>query len=30
MLDYYSRAHLAEMQARLRKVLDASLQLPRP
>ena len=29
-LDDYSRAHLAEMQARLRKVLDASLQLPRP
>ncbi len=29
-LDDYSRAHLFETQARIRKVLDASLQLPRP
>jgi len=29
-LDDYSRAHLGEMQMRIRKVLDASLQLPRP
>ncbi|NDC63067.1 MAG: DUF5117 domain-containing protein [Planctomycetia bacterium] len=29
-LDDYSRAHLGEMQARIRKVLDASLELPRP
>ena len=29
-LDDYSRAHLGEMQARIRKVLDASLQLPAP
>jgi hypothetical protein len=29
-LDDYSRAHLGEMQARIRKVLDASVQLPSP
>jgi hypothetical protein len=29
-LDDYSRAHLTELQARIRKVLDASLELPRP
>ena len=29
-LDDYSRAHLGELQARIRKVLDASLELPRP
>ncbi|MFM9058640.1 MAG: zinc-dependent metalloprotease [Planctomycetaceae bacterium] len=29
-LDDMSRAHLGEMQARIRKVLDASLELPRP
>ena len=29
-LDDYSRAHLGEMQARIRKVLDASLELPGP
>ncbi|MFM1995668.1 MAG: hypothetical protein RLZZ111_55, partial [Planctomycetota bacterium] len=29
-LDDYSRAHLVEMQARIRKVLDAGLQLPGP
>ena len=29
-LDDYSRAHLGELQARIRKVLDASLDLPRP
>ena len=29
-LDDYSRAHLGEMQGRIRKILDASLELPRP
>jgi len=29
-LDDYSKAHVAEMQARIRKVLDARLELPRP
>ena len=29
-LDDYSRAHLGEIQARIRKVLDASLELPSP
>ncbi len=29
-LDDYSRAHLGEMRERIRKVLDASLQLPSP
>jgi fructose-1,6-bisphosphatase/sedoheptulose 1,7-bisphosphatase-like protein len=29
-LDDYSRAHLVEMQARIRKVLDASIQLQGP
>ena len=29
-LDDYSRAHLGELQARIRKVLDASVELPRP
>jgi hypothetical protein len=29
-LDDYSRAHLVDMQARIRKVLDASIQLPGP
>ncbi len=29
-LDAYSRAHLAEMQARIRAVLEARLALPRP
>jgi hypothetical protein len=29
-LDDYSRAHLGELQARIRKVLDAGLELPRP
>mgnify|MGYP006267922963 CR=1 FL=1 len=29
-LDDYSRAHLGEVQARIRKVLDASLELSRP
>jgi hypothetical protein len=29
-LDSYSRAHLVDMQARIRKVLDARLELPRP
>jgi hypothetical protein len=29
-LDDYSRAHLTELQARIRKVLDASLELSRP
>lgn len=29
-LDDYSRAHLTELQARIKKVLDASLELPRP
>jgi hypothetical protein len=29
-LDDYSRAHLTELQARVKKVLDASLELPRP
>ncbi|MFM8803611.1 MAG: zinc-dependent metalloprotease [Planctomycetia bacterium] len=29
-LDDYSRAHLGEMQARIRKVLDSSVQLPSP
>ena len=29
-LDDYSRAHLAELQARIRKVLDASIELASP
>ncbi|MFM8577516.1 MAG: zinc-dependent metalloprotease [Planctomycetaceae bacterium] len=29
-LDSYSRAHLVDMQSRIRKVLDARLELPRP
>jgi hypothetical protein len=29
-LDDYSRAHLGEMQARIRKVLDASVELTSP
>ena len=29
-LDAYSRAHLGELQARIRKVLDAGLELPNP
>ena len=29
-LDDYSRAHFGEMQARIRKVLDASVELPSP
>jgi hypothetical protein len=29
-LDSYSRAHLVDMQSRIRKILDARLELPRP
>ena len=29
-LDDYSKAHVAEMQSRIRKVLDARLELPKP
>jgi hypothetical protein len=29
-LDDYSRAHLVDLAARIRKVLDASIELPRP
>ena len=29
-LDNYSRAHLVELKARIGKILDASLELPRP